>query len=135
LTVHRPSGFILFASCHSALSGQSRRSLLGVIGIAPLLVSAGARQAAGTLWGCHAVASLFFNHFLYETARAKPSLPWPECMALARQRLRRLEKQEFEDLRRVLDCQENPNRCFDSLSNQAQPFANPYYWAPFILYG
>jgi CHAT domain-containing protein len=165
LEASNPLRFIVLAACETATSGQAAQGLLGMVGIAPMLVAAGSHAVIGTLWRCDQAASLFFNHYLYaEARRAGKATTWLDCVKNAQRHLREMDRAEFKRL--LLEIFEDKFRGFDKegmvfkddvtfkaacreIFNDAPylrklctmkeppayPFESPYYWAPFVLLG
>ncbi len=121
------------SACLAALHGRAATPRLGPVGLGPALIAAGARRVIGPLWRCNQVATWLFQQLLYETAAACPERPWSWRLARARTQLRGLSLAETTD--RLQAGLGERYRELDFWDLEDPPFANPYYWAPFILLG
>jgi CHAT domain-containing protein len=128
---------VSLATCEALQSGvgESHAAALGPLGIGPMLMSAGARSVAGSLWQCDAWAAAVFFALWYDQRRSQEA-----AIALqhARQRLRRLSYEQFLQWVQKVAPEALPGarqRCDATRHLWARPFEHPWCWATFALLG
>ncbi|MEZ5673052.1 MAG: CHAT domain-containing protein [Thiotrichaceae bacterium] len=140
--ISTPCELLVLSACESNLTGQQTQGILSPVGIAPSFAAAGARTVIGTLWQVKDLTSLCFHYHLFSLEKTHPNLPWHQRMARARQKLREMTIDEFQNLRTQLKidgAQLETTQCFAATVksiNQAKrnhhlPFENPREWAAF----
>ncbi len=131
-------GDVSIGSCDSLHSGmgQGAMSALGPIGLAPLLMAAGARSVAGSLWPCETWSAAVFFSLFYENRHKDDALT---AMAKARKGLREMKEPKFlEWIRRVSPEDEKAaiEHCQYVMEHKVDgPFNHPAFWLPFALLG
>jgi hypothetical protein len=129
---------ITLGVCESLQEGQGegQAAQLGATGLGAMLMAAGARSVAGSLWACDAWSAALFFEFWYEERREHPA-----ALALqkAQRRLRELDEKSF--LRRVGKAAPHVTERAQARCELARklgwvkPFDHPSCWAAFALLG
>ncbi len=128
-------GHLGLSACQATLSGQEAEHLLGPVGLGPALIAAGARRVIGPLWNCEQLASWLFHRSLFQAAENRPERPWTCHLAQARRQLRAMTSAELRTFLQQHLGEKFREPDFDYLLTEERPFANPYYWAPFVVLG
>ncbi|HRD49163.1 MAG TPA: CHAT domain-containing protein [Candidatus Contendobacter sp.] len=126
LAALNPHGHFGLSACQAGLHGRAAAGWLGSVGLGPALVAAGARRVIAPLWRCDAVATWLFHQLLYQAAADQPTESWSRLLAQARTRLRDLS---LDEVKKWL------GKRYREADFEDAAFANPYYWAGFILIG
>jgi CHAT domain-containing protein len=128
---------VSLATCQALQTGvgQGHAAALGPLGIGPMLMSAGARSVAGSLWQCDAWAAAVFFALWYDERRSHDA---GTALGRARQRLRTLSYEQLLDwVQQVAPdaLQEAQARCDATRHIWERPFEHPWCWATFALLG
>jgi len=146
---HLKAELVTLSACQTALGTHSHGE--GHVGFANTLLLTGARSVVLSLWKVDDAATAllmerFYQNLLGQRVGLKKPLPKAEALAEAKQWLRTLSRKEV--LERVADLTRGVSRGKDrpalprlaavpkvTEGDKDTPFAHPYYWAAFVLFG
>jgi CHAT domain-containing protein len=140
------SGYSLvcLASCETAATGLQMLEV-EYVGLASAFLKAGVAQVVSSLWLVDEVSSTYFMLYFYERllSPAQPTpaevlwatqdwlqrVTYPELAQWLRQMAQRLDDKEPERMAKAITDDQ------DKMNATEPPYADPYYWATFILTG
>jgi CHAT domain-containing protein len=129
---------VSLATCEALQSGvgEGHAAALGPLGIGPMLMSAGARSVAGSLWQCDAWAAAVFFALWYDERRSHEA---GTALGRARQRLRRLSYEQLLHMGAAGGTRRTAAEPVSAATRPAtsgqRPFEHPWCWATFALLG
>jgi tetratricopeptide (TPR) repeat protein len=128
---------VVLSACQSAMGKNAGGE--GYIGFAQALFVAGARSLVLSLWNVDDRATaLLMGRFYQNLLGKRPGLSAPmtkaEALREAKQWLRQLSLKEIQQEAAVRGEEKAADRP-TSVSGGVHPYADPYYWAAFILIG